>query len=252
LPQTTSEKVLTILELFRDTRVTWTVEEAAIELDLPISSTYRYFKTLSDFKLITTYVTGRYVLGPAIIEYDRRLKRTDPLIAAADEEMKELGEKIGGAMNILLARAYHYQVMCVHFLSYGDLPFALGYERGKRMPLDRGATGKIILANMSSSSIAQALGNRNSNIEEMPDSFMQQLKDFRKQGYAITDGEISVGARGISVPIFSPEQKLEGSLTLAISHDRDDLEAMIIPLIRCRKSIEANLEIGLLNIDSND
>ena len=76
----TADRVLSILGLFTIDRLQWAVEDAAAELGWPVSTTYRYFRSLSDAGLIVPYTTGRYVLGPAIIQYDQ----ADPAFRPAD------------------------------------------------------------------------------------------------------------------------------------------------------------------------
>ena len=86
------DKLFAVFGLFSDEKPEWTVEAAAEQLGLPASTTYRFFKSLSDEGLIVAYLAGRYVLGPAIIQLDRQLRIQDPLIKAALVTMKELAE----------------------------------------------------------------------------------------------------------------------------------------------------------------
>jgi DNA-binding IclR family transcriptional regulator len=44
---------------------------AAGALNLAISTAYRYFRSLTQAGLLVPHTTGRYLLGPAIIQYDR-------------------------------------------------------------------------------------------------------------------------------------------------------------------------------------
>jgi DNA-binding IclR family transcriptional regulator len=110
----TADRVLSVLELFSGDNSEWTVEEAAEALGLPVSTAYRYFRSLASSELIVAYSAGRYVLGPAIIQFDRQLRLHDPFITAAKPEMMKLAAMIGGDTVVLLARLYHNKVICVH------------------------------------------------------------------------------------------------------------------------------------------
>jgi len=252
LRETTSDRVLKVLALFRTEPVTWTVDQAAEKLGYPVSTTYRYFRSLAASELITTYLPGHYTLGPAIIEYDRKLRLHDPLIAASTVEMHSLADVVDGATNILLTRLYDLQIMCVNYVSRAKLPFDLGYERGRRMPLDKGATGKIVLANMSSLAVKDIVKNVLCLSSDEAAKLQNELKHIRGLGYAITEGEISEGARGIAVPVFGPDEKLEGSLSLVTSQDDKRTLEYVKALIRARKTIEANLAIYVLNQEAID
>jgi DNA-binding IclR family transcriptional regulator len=70
-----------------------------------------------------------------------------------------------------------------------------------------------------------------------------KLRQIRQQGFAITEAEIDAGKRGIGVPVFRPDQTVEGSLSLVVEASRGEQVAMVEALINARKSIEATLAI---------
>src|SRR5262245_503951 len=111
---TTADKLLQALGLFTLERPEWTVEAAARELDLTLSTAYRYFKSLSDAGFISAGSAGRYTLGPAIIQYDRQMRLLDPLIITATPVMQRIASVIRSQSVVLLCRLYKTQVMCVH------------------------------------------------------------------------------------------------------------------------------------------
>jgi DNA-binding IclR family transcriptional regulator len=142
----TSDRLLSVLDLFTLERPDWSVEEAAAALQVAISTTYRYVAALSAKGLLAPLGDGRYVLGPTIIHYDRQIRLTDPLISAAHNEMQRLAEMNFGRTIVFICRLLGGQVMCVDQVSQTDLPMGFGYERGRFMPLFAGAASKIILA----------------------------------------------------------------------------------------------------------
>ena len=236
--KTTSDRVLSVLALFTREKGEWTVEEAAELLNLPISTAYRYFKSLARAQLIIPYWPGRYVLGPAVIEYDRAMRLHDPMINASKLVMLELAESVGDCV-AMLARCYMDKVMCVHREHARNSLFdAVGYERGRPMPIDRGAASKVILAN---------LGSRERRAIKVPQDdpdLKADLRAIRACGFAITHGEVTQGVMGAAVPIFRSDQTLEGSLGLILPADRkDDQQDIVEALIRARKQIESNLAV---------
>src|SRR4051812_39843863 len=111
---TTADRMLSVLGLFTLEHSEWTVEDAARELDLTLSTAYRYFRSLTAAGMLIALSTGRYVLGPAIIQYDRQIRLQDPLITAAQPVMKDLTEALPVDAVVLLCRLFRDQVMCVH------------------------------------------------------------------------------------------------------------------------------------------
>jgi DNA-binding IclR family transcriptional regulator len=236
---TTSDRVLSVLALFSGDKWQWTVEEAATALDLPTSTAYRYFRSLASAELLSTQLTGSYVLGPAVCELDRSMRMHDPFINAARQEMVSLVEAHGDVI-ILLARLYKDKVICVH--REGTNLQASGYERGRPMPLDRGAASKVILANLTSRQLRKLSQTGGTDRANDIADLRQHLREIRTQGYSITRGEIDPTKVGISVPVFRGSQQLEGSLSFVIDAGRPTNEDELVKaLIISRKAIEANL-----------
>jgi len=118
----------------------------------------------------------------------------------------------------VMARLYGATVMCV-----AEAKSLLGvvqtsYERGRPMPLTRGATSKVILAQLPKRRLERLLSALPP--EEMPPSieeFRQELTVIRKNGYAVARSEVDDGRIGLAIPIYLPEQGLVASLSLVLN-----------------------------------
>lgn len=239
---TTTDRVLGVLALFSGDRWKWTVEEAADELRLPTSTVYRYFKSLTQAELITSQLTGSYVLGPAICALDRSMRLHDPFISAAKGEMAQLAAAYPNSI-ILLTRLYKNTVMCVH--REGEGLAAHGYERGRPMPLDRGAASKAILAHLPPRQFKSLSASDDKGQAPNLHALGEELRAIKAQGFSITRGEIDPGKVGISVPVFRDKHVLEGSLSFVLDGARTfDEGSKIEALIRARKAVEANLLVA--------
>jgi len=199
----------------------WTVEGAASELDLAVSTAYRYFRSLSKAGLIVAVATGRYVLGPAIIQYDRQIRLRDPLTTAAQPVMKRLTEQILPHSVVLLCRLFRNQVMCVHQESAERPEFATSYERGRAMPLFRGASSKVILAHLPSRTVKGLYAELPAQFAQASlgrswDEAKERLRTLRNTGFSITQGDLDPGMCGIAVPVFEPPESVVGSLSIVI------------------------------------
>ncbi len=76
-------KVLSVLSLYTAGRNVWSPERAARQLDVSLATGYRYFNTLVACGMLERLQRNRYVLGPAIVELDRRVRAADPVLAIA-------------------------------------------------------------------------------------------------------------------------------------------------------------------------
>ena len=170
------------------------------------------------------------------------MRMHDPFINAAQAEMVSLVETHGEVI-VLLARLYKDKVICVH--REGTNLQASGYERGRPMPLDRGAASKVILANLTARQLRKlSAGGGEERATEIAD-LRQELRDIRSKGYSITRGEIDPTKVGLSVPVFRANHHLEGSLSFVIEAGRPvNEEELVTALIRSRKAIEANLLVA--------
>lgn len=217
----TVDRALSILRLFGPQKPEWTVEEAAREMGLPASTVYRYFRSLTETGLIVNFASGRYVIGPAIIELDRQTRRLDPLIVAAEPVLDALWPSRDIESVALLCRIYRRKVMCVHQRATPNASLALSYERGRPMPLYRGSPSKIILAHLDRRVLRRCFEQDASEIAQagLGDSwedFLATLRKLRRKGYSQTAGELDVNARGASAPIFGPDGDIMASISLVM------------------------------------
>lgn len=213
----TADRLLSIFGLFSIERAQWTVEAAAAELGLSVSTTYRYFRSLCDAGLIAPYTTGRYVLGPAIIQYDRLTRHFDPLISTARPAMVRLAELCGSDGVAMLCRMLHDQVICVHQEIDGEPNFALSFERGQLMPPFRGAVSLAILANLPLRTVRQyfqRLGQDTAGEDWL--AMRARLRAMRGQ-VCVTVGEIDPGLIGIAAPIVEEAGEVAGSIGIVIA-----------------------------------
>lgn len=137
-----------ILRLFGEAKATWTVPEMAAALGQPASSVYRAVRELVAEAFLEPATEAHYRLGAAFVEFDRLVRRTDPLTRIGEPRLADIAAQAGVPCAVLLARLYGDTVMCVADTRAGDLPATPSYERGRPMPLTRGATSKTILAQL--------------------------------------------------------------------------------------------------------
>jgi len=216
---TTSDRLLAILGLFSSERTALSVEEVSLELNLSISTVYRYFRSLSKAGFVEAFVPGRYVLGPAITHLDRLIRIADPFITSASPVMREIFEQLPPSTVVLLCRLYKEQVMCVHQEVRGPPVRRVSYERGRALPIFRGSPSKVILAHLPPRRsqrlyLAQRASGDFTEIQWR--ELKRQLREIRQTGVATSEGEVDSGAVGISVPLFDVAGGAAGSLSVVL------------------------------------
>ena len=250
----TANNIVGSLALFTLERPEWTVEAAARKLQLGVSTTYSYFKTLTDAGLIVAFSPGRYVLGPAIMQLDRQMRLLDPLISAAMPAMQELLHALGDRGILLLCRLYRHQIMCVHQEIAEPHRMASSYERGKLMPLHRGAASKIVLAQLPARFV-QSFYNKNAadmaavSLGNNWQEVKRSMRRLRSAGASITLAELDPGVTGVGAPLFNPAGAVIGSLAAVLLEE--DLAGRtpeeVVPLVKvAATAIDAALAAALL------
>lgn len=213
-----TNRMLRILGLFGLERRVITPEWLMAELGVSRASVYRDLGQLAHAGMLERVADRGYVLGPMVVELDRQIRLADPLLEAAQELPGKLADETGGT--ILLCRFHGSKVMCIHQVNGRNPALSVSYERGRAMPLYRGATSKIILAHLPQNQLKLLWNTERATLVEagLPDDFAQLaqvLLALRTTGYCITEGEVDPDAVGFAVALRDGEHLL-GSLSVVM------------------------------------
>ncbi len=186
----------------------WTVPEMALTLSAPASTLYRTVRELTRAGFLESTGEAHYRLGPAFIEFERLLRINDPLVRLGRPVMSDLLRQAGIPCVVLMARYYNGEVMCVADETAPGAAFRSSYERGRPMPTIRGATSKVILANLPSRTLTKLIGPRSATVQ-----LRKELQAIRRAGYLSTASEIDPGLAGIAAPVIGTTTGTTASLT---------------------------------------
>ncbi|WP_421916968.1 IclR family transcriptional regulator [Mesorhizobium sp.] len=211
-------RMVAIFDLFDGDRTALTVEEIAAELNCSVPTAYRYLKTLSSAGLIAPDIQRGFTLGSRIIQLDRQIRLNDPLLHRAGDVMDDLITRVKG--NLMVCAYYGKNVVCIA-QAWPDRTVLTSYDRGRPMPLLRGAAGKAILAHLPdhrlrSLMLANAAEISAAGLGNDWASFRKTLKAIRQQGYSFSAGEVDSRNAGIAAPIFNTEKRILGSLVIVV------------------------------------
>ncbi len=207
-------RFLAVLRLFNEKASSQTVPAMAEALGAPASTVYRTVRDLVAASFLEAGGAGEYRLGAAFIEYDRLLRLTDPLVAAGHAALRDVAMQAGLPCVIKLARLYNDQVMCVADEATRDHAISASYERGRPMPLTRGATSKVILGHLPSRHLNRLLADMKAQSAPRFEALRKELTEIRRSGYCVTANEIDPGLAGIAAPVIAREAGIVASLSL--------------------------------------
>jgi len=180
------------------------------DLGLTRSTTHRLLKTLQAAEFVfQDPMTLRYGLGPFIHSLaDYSTSYHHHLIFCALPEMERL-RSVTGETIVIVIRAGHRRMYLEELPSFQPLKYAAG--KGYSPPIYAGATGKVLLSQMSSSELLHLLGAI--SFEEVAPNtitdrnlLLDEIEDIRRKGYAVSFSELVVGAGSVSIPIKNYSQ----------------------------------------------
>ena len=243
----TTLRVLRILEAFAREHDVLTPELLMAQLGASRASIYRDLQQLCQTGLVERLDGRRYTLGPRIVELDRRIRRADPLLQAAADLMPGLARATRGT--VLLCRLQGHQVMCIHDTPAPGAASALSYERGRAMPLYRGATSRVILVHLPLKRLRELVRHDGAALQAngLPtdaEALHAHLAAERARSHLISDGEVDTGRIGIAVPLRDGERVL-GSLSVVLESALTDTSARTVALHqleRLARRVEGRLE----------
>ncbi|EON13848.1 IclR family transcriptional regulator [Pandoraea sp. SD6-2] len=205
-------KMLSVLDVFSSSERSMTAEALAEQLGFSRTTCYRYVKELASVGLLVSH-NGEYTLGPRIIHLDYNMRRSDPMLKAAEPVVQKLVQVTGGTG--LISTLYDEEIINVmHENGMEDLQ--LGFGRGRIMPLFQGASSKVIVAAMSRPRLKRLHDRHKESMGDFEDwtLFWRHCQHIVETGYAISRGELDAGHVGIAAPIVSASG---GDVTSSVS-----------------------------------
>jgi len=194
-------RALSILEALGAADGEVALAHLAAAVGLPVPTVHRLVKTLIARGYVGQAESRRYVLGPALIGLG--LRATPQLAREAQPILRELEEEIAETANLAVLDgdlvAYVAQVPSRHRMR-------MFTEVGRRVLPHAAGVGKAILATLPDERV-RALVRRTG----MPvltdatlateDALLADLRETRRRGFAVDDGEQEVGVRCIAVAV---------------------------------------------------
>ena len=186
-------------------------------------------------------VSGRYVLGPKIIQLEYLIRSYDPVIKSGEEIMTGMADMTG--CHVLLCNIYDETIVNV-FHAEGKNLLKVTFTKGKQMPLFRGSQARVIFSSLDRRKLRRLYDKHLENPDLMTlgrdwPSFRTELKRVRRQGYYISRDELDPDTTGIAAPVFNESNEVLGSLVLAFSSSRTPWlsETALVQIVieRCRE-----------------
>ncbi|MBP6900016.1 MAG: IclR family transcriptional regulator [Burkholderiaceae bacterium] len=221
-PDSSLTRLLAVLDLFDDERLTLTPEaiEAALQVSQPTA--YRYVKVLTEAGLLQRQGAATYGLGPRIIMLDRLIRHSDPVLQHAVPYMQELVALTG--LDCVSTGLYGDRMLDTHREVSGQ-PANLSYGRGRPRPLFLGAAPKVMLSVFAAAAQRRVLEQhadeaRAAGLPTAWPAFRQHFARIRKAGHYVSRGELEPALGAIAVPLVLADGQVLGAISLVTKVER--------------------------------
>ena len=216
------EKGLKVIESFDAHHPRMTATEVGNRCGLTRTAARRYLKTLTYLGYTATdgklywLMPPTLRLGHAFIASARLPKLVQPLlqrITQGTDEVAYLGV-VDGEDTIFLAR------------SGAARHTAAGYWPGARVPAQVTAAGMTILASWPEQELEAWLKDRTltaftSHTLVSTSALRSTLKEFRLQGWALSEQQLELNYRGVAVPLLDRQNQVHGAISVTMPINRE-------------------------------
>ncbi|MFW5696846.1 MAG: IclR family transcriptional regulator [Phototrophicaceae bacterium] len=225
--------MLDILLLFQDGKERKSIDEISQALDLPKSTAYRLVRILQESGLLEKAGSAHYQLGVTFLKLSRvALNSNRDIRLMALPGMKRVAEAV--AESVSLMRLMNRQVVCIESIE-GQHALRVSIEQGRTQLLHAGASSRVLLAHLPESEWPDYLEFPLRRFTETTITDFQlltaNLRQVRRDGYTVSNGEIDIGARAVAVPLFNSRDEVVAALSI-------EAPAMRMPDETARRYIE--------------
>jgi DNA-binding IclR family transcriptional regulator len=226
-------RMLSILDLFGAESPVLSAEEIIATRKTSRPTGYRYVRELVASGLLVR-ADGGYSLGPRIIELDWLIRRHDPVLTRSRDVVRDLVSRSG--CGVTQMGIYGDRIVTIHH-ERGPEALEIGFDRGRPMPLFRGAPSRAIVAFLPRARLQRLFERHRDELSAEQkkrgfERFYDEMQAVRREGYALSLGELDADKVGLAAPVFRRERVVAGSLCLVLSRTR--YETANAPLLVAR------------------
>ncbi|MBT68210.1 MAG: IclR family transcriptional regulator [Thiotrichales bacterium] len=203
------EKCLQILSMYSLDKTEFSIKEICAQLNFNVSTAYRILCTLEEYGYVSRLKNKNYVIGTqalylsAIYTQSNHLEQIRPIV----DRIRD----ISGETSSFFVEEDDNRICLYRAHSRDEIRHNI--EQGSRLELNRGASGRIILA----------YGKRQKDKKGF-------YKDIRDQGYYLSINEHNASLFALAVPVLSNSNKFVGALVVSGPVSRFDEQQKILLL----------------------
>lgn len=230
------ERALKMLNCFTKEKLSLSLVEISREIDLPPSTTSRILSTLEKYNyLYRDDETQRYYLGPSIARLGTLCYSHMDFRRISIPYMIELRELYNESVGLYVPNKENR--VCIERIE-STHPLKRILNIGDRLPLTRGASGRLLLAYQPPQIIDELLAAD-------PYTTTERLAEIRALGYSTSRSEREEGVVSVAAPIFDSQHKVVAALNISGPAARISVELMEEMALKAKEfALKISREMG--------
>ncbi len=219
-----AEKTVTLLKLLGQKPYVHGVTELGEKIECTKSGTYKLLSALVQGGLAAQTSGHKYTLGPAVYLLGKSYEEHVGLSKMIKPFLTRLRDLTGE--NVSFSTWINGKVVLVYREESTQLIRVAG-KAGQERPLHAGATGKVLTAHLPEEEIRRRLMEE--PLEPFtpltitdPEALLEEYRNIREQGYAISDGELHIETMGVGAPIRNEAGEVWAAISIGAPRMRVD------------------------------
>jgi DNA-binding IclR family transcriptional regulator len=234
-------RVLSVLDAFTADSPFLTLTQISRRTGYPVSSTHRIVRELLLHGLLEPVAGHRYRVGNRLWEIGSKTPGALGLREIAQPYMHALHRSVG--QHVQLGVRLGTDVLVIERISARNAVVNATIVGG-RIPLQHSSSGLVLLAHAEEETVQSVLrsGLRPATADGLhtEEQLRCALDQTRRRGYAVTDGFIYSGSRGIAVPVRGAHVVV-GALGVVVANDATPAHGYAETLMRTATDISRAL-----------
>ena len=235
-----ARRVLALMLTFSADESTLTARQLAERTGIALPSVYRYITLLRETGLLAGDERGSYRLSARLIGLARAAEAAESIIEVADRVMRDLAEQTGET--VILVRLIGRSAVCVHRVQSAQ-QLRISFEPGQPLPLDRGASARLLLASLAPHVRREYLASQAERDPEAVAALEKKIVAAGQLGYATSEEEIHKGVWAAAAQVMQGK-RMVAVLTVPSPLVRAPAEQRALLLSRVRTAARG-IEDGL-------
>jgi len=236
-------RTLDVLGSFDQQHRRLTLSAMAERADLPVPTALRIVRHLVQREALMRLEDGSYVVGRRLWELG--------LLAPVQSDLREVASPFMYDLHAATRATVHLAVRDDDAVLYldrvsGGTSVSVVSRVGSRLPLHATGVGKVLLAHAPDELLPRLLPLRRVTAFTVnsPGLLARQLDRVRRDGFATTSEEMTLGACSVAVPVTSHDGQVAAALGVVVLHLRRDRPRLVAALTVAAEGIGRHLRLA--------